>query len=127
MYSIDTLKNGLRIISQEMSDRHSAAIGLWVGVGGRYEQERVKGATHFLEHMVFKGSALYGCEEIKAQVEGVGGTLNAFTTEEQTCFYAKVPARHLYQSFDVLADMVFFPKLRGADVTKEEDGHSGRN
>lgn len=120
MYQIDELKNGLRIISQPMPDRHSAAIGLWVGVGGRYEPTQVKGATHFLEHVVFKGSDGYGCEEIKANVEGVGGTLNAFTTEEQTCFYAKVPSRHLHKAFDVLADMVFFPKLRAIDVTKEK-------
>lgn len=120
MYEIDRLPNGLRLISQEMSDRHSASIGIWVGVGGRFEEGAVKGATHFLEHIVFKGSDLYGCEEIKAKVEGVGGTLNAFTTEEQTCFYAKVPSRHLIQSFDVLADMVFFPKIRTVDVTKEK-------
>lgn len=120
MYQIETLDNGLRIIAEEMPDRHSAAIGLWVGVGGRYEENRVKGATHFLEHVVFKGSESYGCEQIKAEVEGVGGTLNAFTTEEQTCFYAKVPARHLHRSFDVLADMVFFPKLLSGDVTKEK-------
>ena len=120
MYQIEKLANGLRVITQPMPDRHSAAIGVWVGVGGRYEPVQVKGATHFLEHVVFKGSDGYDCEAIKENVEGVGGTLNAFTTEEQTCFYAKVPARHLHKAFDVLTDMVFFPKLRATDVTKEK-------
>ncbi|MBZ0165582.1 MAG: insulinase family protein, partial [Candidatus Omnitrophica bacterium] len=120
MYKIEKLKNGLRVITEEMQDRNSVSIGIWVGVGGRYEDQRVKGATHFLEHVVFKGSHKYGCEEIKEKIEGVGGALNAFTTEEQTCFYAKIPATHLNQAFDVLSDMVFFPRMRATDVTKEK-------
>lgn len=120
MQKIERLKNGLRIITQEMADREGVSIGIWVGVGGRYEEDRVKGATHFLEHIVFKGSDKYTCEEIKLNIEGVGGTLNAFTSEEQTCFYAKIPSKHLNVTFDVLADMVFHPKIKNNDVNKEK-------
>ncbi|MFT7538707.1 MAG: putative Zn-dependent peptidase, partial [Lysobacterales bacterium] len=120
MYKIETLPNNLRIITREESTRESTSIGFWVGVGGRYECDRLKGAAHFLEHIVFKGSQEYACEEIKQSIEGVGGSLNAFTSEEQTCFYAKVPAKHLNSTFDVLADMVFFPKITKKDVQSEK-------
>lgn len=120
MYKTTQLKNGLRIITQEKKERDSVSIGIWVGVGGRYEGDAIKGATHFLEHVVFKGSQKYSCEEIKEKIEGVGGTLNAFTSEEQTCFYAKIPSKHLNQTFGVLADMVFFPKIKQTDVAKEK-------
>jgi len=120
MYKTEQLKNGLRIITQEMKDRDSVSIGIWVGVGGRYEDDSIKGATHFLEHVVFKGSEKYSCEDIKEKIEGVGGSLNAFTSEEQTCFYAKIPSKHINQTFSVLADMVFYPKIRQSDVVKEK-------
>lgn len=119
MYQRSTLTNGLRVVSHQMQERQSAAVGLWVGAGGRYEQDRIKGAAHFLEHMAFKGSARYSCEKVKELIEGVGGSVNAFTSEEQTCYYAKVPARHLDQTFDILSDIVFFPALDPKDVTKE--------
>lgn len=103
-----------------MKGRDSVSIGIWVGVGGRYEEDSVRGATHFVEHILFKGSRKYSCEQIKERIEGVGGSLNAFTSEEQTCFYAKIPSKHLNQTFGVLADMVFYPKIMQADVVKEK-------
>lgn len=120
MYNKTTLPNGLRIVTHHMKERDSIALGLWVGVGGRYEEDRLKGAAHFMEHIVFKGSRKYSCDEIKMLIEGVGGTLNAFTSEEQTCFYAKIPSKHLRQTFDVLADMVVYPKIDSKDVNKEK-------
>lgn len=102
-----------------MKQRHSVALGFWVGVGGRYEAAANKGVAHFIEHVLFKGSVKYSCEEIKEMIEGVGGALNAFTSEEQTCYYAKVPAKYYRQVFDILADMVFFPKINPGDVKKE--------
>lgn len=119
MYRKDVLSNNLRVVTHDVKDRDSISIGFWVGVGGRYEEDRIKGAAHFLEHIVFKGSQKFSCEEIKEKIEGVGGALNAFTSEEQTCFYAKIPSKHLEQTFDVLADMVFFPKILPKDVKKE--------
>ncbi|HBR13931.1 MAG TPA: hypothetical protein DD723_00075 [Candidatus Omnitrophica bacterium] len=119
MYKKTVLPNGLRVITHDMKERDSIALGLWIGVGGRYEEGHWQGAAHFLEHIVFKGSRKYSCEEIKALIEGVGGSLNAFTSEEQTCFYAKIPSKHLHQTFDVLADMVFSPEITRRDVLKE--------
>jgi len=116
---ITTLSNGLRVVTEEFKSRQSIAIGFWVGVGGRFESDPLKGAAHFLEHIVFKGSKKYSCGQIKEKIEGVGGALNAFTGEEQTCYYAKIPSQHLETTFDVLADMVFFPKITPTDVKKE--------
>ena len=120
MYKKTALKNGLRVITHTIKDRDSIALGFWIGVGGRYEDDHIKGAAHFLEHIVFKGSQKYSCEEIKSLIEGIGGTLNAFTSEEQTCFYARIPSKHLKQTFDVLADMVSHPKIAIKDVDKEK-------
>ncbi len=119
MYSKTVLQNHLRIISHPMADRESVAIGLWLGVGGRYEDDKIKGAAHFLEHILFKGSHKYSCQEIKELVEGVGGSLNAFTSEEYTCFFAKIPRQYLNRTFDILADMVFEPLIDKKDVEKE--------
>lgn len=120
MYKKTELSNGLRIVTHEIKDRESIAIGLWIGAGGRHEEDKIKGAAHFLEHIVFKGSKKYACEQIKEKIEGIGGALNAFTSEEQTCFYAKIPSKHLNQTFDVLADMVLNPTIATKDVNKEK-------
>lgn len=119
MYKKSVLSNKLRIISNELKDRESVAIGIWVGVGGRFEDDEVKGAAHFLEHILFRGSLKYSCEEIKGTIEGVGGNLNAFTGEEQTCYYAKVPAKHFESTLDILCDMVFFPLIQKNDLERE--------
>lgn len=119
MYKKSELKNGITVVSQPFKDRESVAIGVWVNTGGRYEDDRIKGAAHFFEHMAFKGSRKYSCNEIKEKIEGVGGALNAFTSEEQTCFFAKVPRKHFEQTFDILADIVFFPNIDKKDLEKE--------
>jgi predicted Zn-dependent peptidase len=119
MYERSKLKNNLRIISHQMKDRNSVALGVWAGVGGRYEALRVKGAAHFLEHIVFKGTKNYGCDEIKQRIEGVGGALNAFTSEECTCYFAKVPSKHAETTFDILSDMILHPLITEKDVNKE--------
>ena len=107
MYRQTVLNQDLRVVSHDMKERDSLSLGIWVGSGGRHEEDRVKGIAHFLEHIAFKGSHKYTCDEIKENIEGIGGSLNAFTTEEQTCYYAKIPAKHLEKTFDVLADIVF--------------------
>jgi predicted Zn-dependent peptidase len=119
MYERSQLKNNLRIISHPMKDRNSVAVGVWAGVGGRYEEKKIKGAAHFLEHIVFKGTKNYACEEIKQKIEGVGGALNAFTSEECTCYFAKVPSKHAETTFDILSDMILQPLITQKDVNKE--------
>lgn len=120
MRKITQLPNKIRIVTQELKDRDSVAIGIWFAAGGRFEADSNKGVAHFLEHMAFKGSQKYSCQEVKQLVEGVGGALNAFTGEEETCYYAKVPARFLAQTFDVLGDISTFPTLSRKDMLKEK-------
>ena len=119
MYQKSVLSNNLRLITNQLKDRESVAVGVWVGVGGRFEDDVEKGAAHYLEHILFRGSLKYSCNDIKGSIEGVGGTLNAFTGEEQTCFYAKVPTKYFDQTIDILSDMVFFPLIQKNDLERE--------
>lgn len=120
VYQKEVLPNGVRVVTHNIKSRDSVAIGIWLAVGGRYEADPVRGAAHFLEHIVFKGSKKYSCKQIKQSIEGVGGLLNAFTAQEQTCFFAKIPSQHLQTTFDVLADMVFHPRINRGDVEREK-------
>lgn len=99
----------------------SVAVGLWVGVGGRFEPAELSGASHFIEHLLFKGTARRSAKEISEAVEGVGGYLNAFTDEEQTCFHARVHADHFETVLDVLTDMFLRSRFTPADFAKERD------
>jgi len=103
-----------------MSDRQSLSLGIWITVGGRYESEETKGISHFLEHLLFKGSKKYSCRKIKESIEGVGGALNGFTSEELTCYLVKIPSRYLELALDILSDMVLNPTLPNLEVEKEK-------
>lgn len=119
MYEKTLLNNGLKIISCHLPQRQSIGIGVWIGVGGRHENAQNKGIAHFLEHMTFKGSQKYSCRKIKETLEGVGGALNGFTSEEFTCYLTKVPAKYLNLALDILSDMAFNPLLKESDLEKE--------
>ena len=99
----------------------SVAVGLWVGVGGRYEPESICGVAHFIEHLLFKGTHKRTAKEISEAVEGVGGYLNAFTTEENTCFHARAHGGRLSDLLDVLVDMFVNSRFSAADIAKERD------
>lgn len=118
-HPIAVLENGLRVIAAPMPGRRSVSAGIWVSVGARHEEPRLSGVSHFLEHIVFKGTRTRTANQIKESIEGVGGSMNAFTSEEHTCFLAKVSSRHFENVFDVLADMVLNASLKDADVEKE--------
>jgi len=119
MYQKTILDNGLRLITYAMPRMESVAIGIWVRVGGRDESKDVKGIAHFLEHLVFKGSRKYSCRKIKESIEGVGGALNGFTSEESTCYYAKLPAAKQFQALEILFDMAVNPLLSQPDIERE--------
>lgn len=119
-YKKKILDNGLRIIGSCMPRMQSVALGIWLNVGGRYENKDNKGISHFLEHMLFKGSRKYSCQEIKESIEGLGGALNGFTSEELTCYLVKIPARHLDLALGILSDMVLHPLLSEEDFNKEK-------
>jgi len=126
MYRVSRLENGLTVASASMPHMNSVSVGLWVGVGGRYEPARLSGAAHFIEHMLFKGTRKRTAGQISEAVEGLGGYLNAFTSEEMTCFYSKARHDKFGELLEVLADMFLnsafdpgeFNKERG--VIKEE-------
>ncbi|MBI4707044.1 MAG: insulinase family protein [Candidatus Omnitrophica bacterium] len=120
MYKKTILDNGLRIISNNMPKRQSVAVGIWLNVGGRYEDSAQKGISHFLEHLLFKGSKKYSCRKIKESIEGVGGALNGFTSEELTCYLVKIPNSYWGMSLDVLSDMVLNPALPQVEIEKEK-------
>ena len=115
---LSTLPNGLGLALHPMPGTQSVAVGVWVCAGGRYESAAHSGISHFVEHLVFKGTRRRSCEALKQGVEGVGGTLNGFTAEEFTCYMAKVPHRYARRAVDVLADMVVHPASRCGTWTR---------
>jgi len=120
MYKKFRLDNGLRVVTHKMPNMRSVALGIWIKVGGRYESSKFKGISHFLEHLLFKGSKKYSCRKIKESIEGVGGSLNGFTSEELTCYLVKLPARYSDLALDILSDMVINPILQPEEVDKEK-------
>jgi predicted Zn-dependent peptidase len=115
------LPNGLRVVTQEMPQARSVAIGLFVGVGSRQEQGAHAGLSHMLEHLVFKGTERYpDAGELSEAVEGCGGAVNASTDRELTVYSAKVPAGALRTGLDVVSQMVLRPLLRRADLAAEK-------
>jgi predicted Zn-dependent peptidase len=120
MYNKTVLENGLTLVTHRMPKMQSVALGIWIKVGGRYESVENKGISHYLEHLLFKGSKKYSCQEIKESIEGVGGALNGFTSEEATCYLVKLPSRHLDLAFDILSDMVESPLLLKNDIQREK-------
>src|ERR1700704_464323 len=97
----------------------SVAVGLWVGVGGRYERAEISGAAHFIEHLLFKGTKKRSAREISQAVEGIGGYLNAFTGEESTCFYSKAQHDRLEELLEVLCDMFLHSTFVPVEIEKE--------
>jgi predicted Zn-dependent peptidase len=120
MYELTTLENGLRVLTVTMSHIHSASLGFFVGVGSRYEDEDLAGASHFIEHMLFKGTARWpSALEIAEAIEGKGGIFNASTGLEATLYWAKVAAHHLPEALDVLSDMLLRAKFAPEEMEKE--------
>ncbi|ABK53279.1 peptidase M16 domain protein [Acidothermus cellulolyticus 11B] len=113
------LPGGLRVITEAMPTVRSVAFGIWVGVGSRDETPDIAGSSHYLEHLLFKGTQRRSALDISAALDAVGGELNAFTTKEYTCFYARVLDRDLPLAVDVLADMVTSSLLRSEHVEAE--------
>jgi len=118
-YQKAVLDNGLQFVSYSMPQRQSLALGIWIKAGGRFENQKNKGISHFLEHLLFKGTKKYTCRQIKESIEGVGGALNGFTSEELTCYLVKIPARYLNLALEVLSDMVLNPSLPDDELEKE--------
>jgi predicted Zn-dependent peptidase len=119
MYKILEYGNSVKLIYKKIENISSVSLGIWINTGSRNEAARANGISHFLEHLVFKGSKNYTGDQIKESIEGVGGALNAFTSEENTCYYAKFLGKYLSQVLRVLTDMVLRPLLKDEDIEKE--------
>lgn len=119
MYEKMTLPNGVRIVYEHMEHVRSAAIGVWVGVGSRYEKASEAGSAHFIEHMLFKGTAQHTAAELAERMDVIGGQVNAYTTREATCFYARVLDTHLDRAADLLSEMFFDSNFSDADAENE--------
>ncbi|MEU4228229.1 pitrilysin family protein [Nonomuraea sp. NPDC026600] len=113
------LPGGLRVVTETMPTVRSVAVGMWVGIGSRDEDPQHMGATHFLEHLLFKGTPTRDTMEISASIEGIGGEINAFTAKEYTCYYARVLDEDLPVAVDVLADVVTSSLITPDDVESE--------
>ena len=113
------LASGLRIVTEEIPTVRSAAFGIWVNVGSRDESLKVAGASHFLEHLLFKGTKRRSALEISSSIEAVGGEMNAFTSKEYTCFYARVIDKDLPLAIDVISDLITSSLGKASDVEAE--------
>jgi predicted Zn-dependent peptidase len=121
VYLVTQLDNGLIVATAEMPHMTSASVGIWVGVGSRYEPPHLNGVCHFIEHLLFKGTRKRSAKDISEAVEGVGGYLNAFTSEELTCFHARAGHDRLDELLEVLSDMLLNSLFAPAEIAKERD------
>jgi predicted Zn-dependent peptidase len=121
VYRVTKLKNNLTVATAEMPHMTSVSVGLWVGVGSRYEPAHLNGVCHFIEHLLFKGTKKRSAKEISQAIEGIGGSLNAFTSEEMTCFYARACHDRLEELLEVLMDMFLNSKFEAVEVDKERE------
>ncbi len=113
------LSNGIRIISEKMPNVRSVTLGFWVGVGSRDEPEDLSGISHFIEHLLFKGTKFNSARQIAEAFDSMGGELNAFSAKEYTCFYAKVLDTDLDKSIELMTDMIFNSKFDPQDMDAE--------
>lgn len=120
-YQKEVLPNGVRILTQQVSHVRSVALGIWVDVGSRDEGDDTAGISHYIEHMLFKGTEKRTAKQIAEELDAVGGQLNAFTTKEYTCYYAKVLDEHFGLAVDILTDMLFNSKIAEMDVEREKN------
>jgi predicted Zn-dependent peptidase len=118
-YVLSELDSGERLITERVPSVRSVALGFWIGAGARDEPDAKAGVTHFIEHLLFKGTRSYGAQEIAEIFDEMGGELNAATSRESTVVYARIPDRHLERAIDVMADMVFAPTFADVDSERE--------
>src|ERR1700712_2464313 len=125
--TLSVVPGGLRVITESVPGARSASVGIWVGVGSVDETPKLAGASHYLEHLLFKGTSGRTGHEIAAAVDAVGGELNAFTAHEYTCYYAHVLATSAELAVDIVCDVVLHAVIEAADVDAERQVILGGN
>ena len=116
---ISTLPNGLRVATDPMDSVETASVGVWIEAGSRHETPAISGVSHFLEHMVFKGTRRRDARAIAEEIEAVGGHLNAHTSREYTAFYAKVLKENVPLAVDIIADILQHATLDDGELGRE--------
>lgn len=119
MHQYKILSNGIRVVAEKIEYLKSISIGVWIGNGSRYENKSENGISHFIEHMLFKGTYNRSAVQIANEIDSVGGHIDAFTTREYTCFYTKTLDEHIPIALDVLSDMLFNPRFDEDDMSLE--------
>lgn len=119
MYKKITLANGVRIVTEKVDYVRSASVGIWVGNGSRHEPNDLGGISHFIEHMIFKGTQTRSAHDIAVKMDALGGQFNAFTTKECTCYYMKVLNTHIKDGIEILADMFLNSRFEQQDINLE--------
>ena len=115
-----TLDNGLRIVIQKNGNAKTCSLGVWVGSGSCFETPETAGTSHFIEHMLFKGTEKRSALDIAVEMDEIGGVLNAYTAKEMTCFYAHTLSEHSAKALDIICDMIMNPKLSPEDIELEK-------
>ena len=121
LYEVTRLQNGTRIATAWMPHLRGVSIGVWTAVGGRHETATQCGVAHFLEHLFFKGTGNRTAMELTTAIEGVGGYLNAYTTEDHTCYYAKADAAYFGRSAEVLLEMYLDAQFPEQEIERERE------
>jgi predicted Zn-dependent peptidase len=119
MIQIDQLNNGIKVVFETLPSVRSVAVGIWIKTGSIYEQENNNGVSHFIEHMLFKGTKKRSAKVIAEEMSAIGGHMNAFTAKEYTCFYAQTLDEHIYMALDVLSDMLQNSLFAEEEIKKE--------
>ena len=119
MYKYQTLKNGLTIVGEEIPYLKSVSLGIWINTGSRLESEKESGVSHFIEHMLFKGTKNRSAKDLARDVDKIGGEINAFTNKESTCYYVHLLDEHINTGIDVLSDMILNSSFNDSDINKE--------
>ena len=119
MYKKHVLENGLTIIGEEIPYVKSISLGIWINAGSRMENEKISGVSHFIEHMLFKGTKNRTSKQIASEIDNLGGVINAFTSKECTCYYVKLLDSHIDIGIDVLSDMILNSTFKEDDLDKE--------
>lgn len=113
------LNNGIRVLSEKVPGCHSVSLGIWVNNGSRHESAEINGISHFVEHMLFKGTSRRSAQDVAREVDSVGGLLNGFTSREHSCYFIKILSEKLPLAVDLLGDLICHPKFDLDDVEKE--------
>lgn len=116
---VTTLPNGLRVATETHPYAQTATVGVWIDAGSRYESKETNGTAHFLEHLAFKGTKKRSVKQLEVEVENMGGHLNAYTSREHTCYYAKVSKESVGQAVDILADILQNSRLDEQSIERE--------